>query len=310
MSFPKLAIFPASGSPAVLEDFCFFFFLHFNLYVYRKLPKKYIYILLLLVWICQAAKQVLDFYQGSGVSCGSESAHELQFHWRAGKTIQTTFCCFSPLGSADRSPLACRMHTHTYVHPDSLEIVTLGSAYQSTQPEKTTTHPPSLEKQERERKKRLTEGWQLSINRFLCCRAQSWWENVSCYLSPPTPLVFCLCLWFLAHTLSISLSPSLALFLPPSLMHRFSADWWGAKHTSSAQGGMLSHMQTDACTHTQTHAQPEVCLRLAGDVNKSSFSLSLLISCNFLINKNNCEVIEPADGPWGRKFTWKSKNGR
>lgn len=62
-----------------------------------------------------------------------------------------------------------------------------------------------------------------------------------------------------------------------------------SKPTSYAQGGVLSHMQTYACTDTRTrtharthtHAQPEMCLPLAGDS---------LISFNF--NKNSCEVTD------------------
>lgn len=135
----------------------------------------------------------------------------------------------SPSGVFWSVPAACRMHTHLHApwlsqNSNAWKCLPIHTAVEDH-------HPPALAGEQERGKKRLTEGWQLSINRFLCCRAQDWWENASCYLSPPTPLVFCLCLWFLAHTLSISLL--LPRSLPPSLSHAQILSWlMGSKHTS------------------------------------------------------------------------------
>lgn len=75
-------------SPAVLEAF-----LYFNLW--WKKP-------ILLVWLCQAAKQALDFYQGLVLAASpsllmsSHSFDALPLLCR--RTIPATFCFFSPSG--------------------------------------------------------------------------------------------------------------------------------------------------------------------------------------------------------------------
>lgn len=150
--------------------------------------------LLLLVWLCQAEEQPFDFYQG-GVSRRSESAQELEFLWRAAPAVpknNPNYVLLFSSGVFWSAPAVRRMHTllrARWLSQDSnawtcLPIHTGGE----------DQHPPALTGEQKE--ERVTERWQLSISRFLCCRAKSWWENVSCYLSPPTPLFFCLCLWF------------------------------------------------------------------------------------------------------------------
>lgn len=126
--FPKTRHLPSDCSPAGLEAF-----LYFNLLGGKK--KLY-------CWFGSATLQnkPLDFYRGSGVSRQSESAHELAFLWCAAPVVQknnpskrsaVVVFFFSLRGSSDQP--GRRIYTHTYVHIDSLEIVTLGTAYQSTQ---------------------------------------------------------------------------------------------------------------------------------------------------------------------------------
>lgn len=125
---------------------------------------------------------------------------------------------------------------------------------------------------------------------------------------PTHPLFICLRLWFLAHTLSLSLSlfpsrsplllPSpLALSSPLSNTQAQILSWLQeSKHTSYVQGGTRSHMQ-----HICMHAWP--CLTWMCGVMKGSFTLQRF---NCINNKNNagkkaewCEVtdlpISPAE---------------
>lgn len=100
----------------------------------KKKPKKKPKTNLFLVWFCQAAKQPLHFYQGLMLAVGPSllmSSHSFDvLPLLCRRTIPTTFCFFPP-GSSDQSPLPAEW-THTYAHTDSLKIVTLGTAYQST----------------------------------------------------------------------------------------------------------------------------------------------------------------------------------
>lgn len=122
--FSKTRHLSCDCSPAVLEPFLhfnlFFFFFLNPLFLVRALPR------------CKTTSRLLS---GSGVSRRSESAHELAFLWCAAPVVQKNnpnHALLFSSGSSDQPPLPAEC-THTYAHTDSLKIVTLGTAYQSTQ---------------------------------------------------------------------------------------------------------------------------------------------------------------------------------
>lgn len=160
-------------SPAVLEAF-----LYFNL-LGEKNP-------ILLVWLCQAPKQALDFYQGLVLSASPSllmSLHSFDaLPLLCRRTIPATFCFFSS-GFFWSACAARKMHTHLRAHwlsqnSNAWNCLPIHTAVEDP-------HPRTLTGEQEE--KRVTERWQLSISPFLCWRVQSWWENMSCYPSPPTP---------------------------------------------------------------------------------------------------------------------------
>lgn len=127
--FSKTRHLSCGCSPAVLEVFQ-----HFNLFFFFFLVLNPLF----LVRLCHAAKQPLDFYQGLVLAAGPSllmSLHSFDaLPLLCRRTIPTTLCYFffPPSGSSDQPPLPAEC-THTYAHTDSLKIVTLGTAYQSTQ---------------------------------------------------------------------------------------------------------------------------------------------------------------------------------
>lgn len=105
--FPKTRHLPCDGSPAVLEAF-----LYFNLFREKK-P-------ILLVWLCQAAKQALDFSRGLVLAASPSllmSLHSFDaLPLLCRRTIPANVLPFFPPGSSDQPRAARKMHTHLRAH--------------------------------------------------------------------------------------------------------------------------------------------------------------------------------------------------